>query len=66
MTNLRSGALSRRTDGQEYPKYTPDFIKLAESYGAKGIRVTSRDEIAAAFEEAAYKHKGYLRDRIYH
>ena len=52
MTNLRSGALSRRTDGQEYPKYTPDFIKLAESYGAKGIRVTSREEIAAAFEEA--------------
>ena len=46
MTNLRSGALSRRTDGQEYPKYTPDFIKLAESYGAKGIRVTSREEIA--------------------
>ena len=52
MTNLRAGALSRRTDGQEYPKYTPDFIKLAESYGAKGIRVTSREEITAAFEEA--------------
>ena len=52
MTNLRSGALSRRTDGQEYPKYTPDFIKLAESYGAKGIRVTSREEITVAFEEA--------------
>ena len=52
MTNLRSGALSRRTNGEEYPKYTPDFIKLAESYGAKGIRVTKREEIAAAFEEA--------------
>ena len=52
MTNLRSGALSRRTNGEEYPKYTPDFIKLAESYGAKGIRVTQREEIAAAFEEA--------------
>ena len=52
MTNLRSGALSRRTDGQEYPEYTPDFIKLAESYGAKGIRVTETEEIAAAFEEA--------------
>ena len=35
MTNLRSGALSRRTDGQEYPEYTPDFIKLAESYGPR-------------------------------
>lgn len=52
MTDLRSGALSRRTDGQEMPEYAPDFIKLAESYGAKGIRVTDRNEIAAAFEEA--------------
>ena len=52
MTNLRSGAISRRTDGQDYPEYTPDFIKLAESYGAKGIRVTETEEIAAAFEEA--------------
>ena len=52
MTNLRAGALSRETENQEYPAYTPDFVKLAESYGAKGIRVTHRDEIAAAFEEA--------------
>ena len=52
MTNLRAGALSRRTDGEEYPEYTPDFVKLAESYGAKGIRVANREEIAAAFEEA--------------
>lgn len=52
MTNLKTGALSRRTDGQEYPEYTPDFIRLAESYGAKGIRVTEKDQIAAAFEEA--------------
>lgn len=52
MTNLKAGALSRRTDGQEYPEYTPDFIRLAESYGAKGIRVTEKDQIAATFEEA--------------
>ena len=52
MTNLKAGALSRRTDGQEYPEYTPDFIRLAESYGAKGIRVTEKDQIVAAFEEA--------------
>ena len=52
MTNLKAGALSRRTDGQEYPEYTPDFIRLAESYGAKGIRVTEKDQSAAAFEEA--------------
>lgn len=52
MTNLRSGALFRRTEGREMPEYTPDFVKLAESYGAKGIRVTKTEEIAAAFEEA--------------
>lgn len=52
MTNLKAGALSRRTEGREYPEYTPDFIRLAESYGAKGIRVTEKDQIAAAFEEA--------------
>ena len=52
MTNLRAGALSRRTDGEEYPEYTPNFIKLAESYGAKGIRVMKKEDIAAAFEEA--------------
>lgn len=52
MTNLKAGALSRRTDGQEYPEYTPDFIRLAESYGAKGIRVTEKNQIAATFEEA--------------
>ena len=52
MTNLRSGALSRRTEGEQYPEYTPDFVKLAESYGAKGIRVTKKEEIAPAFEEA--------------
>ena len=52
MTNLRSGALFRRTNGQEMPEYTPDFVKLAESYGAKGLRVSKKEEIAAAFEEA--------------
>lgn len=52
MTDLRAGALSRRTNGEEKPVYTPDFVKLAESYGAKGIRVTEREEVAAAFEEA--------------
>lgn len=52
MTNMRSGALFRRTDGEEMPEYTPDFVKLAESYGAKGIRVTEKEAISAAFEEA--------------
>ena len=38
------------------PPYVPDFVKLAESYGAYGIRVTKEEEIPAAFAEAK-KHR---------
>ena len=31
---------------------SPDFVKLADSYGAKGIRVFDENEIEAAFIEA--------------
>ena len=34
------------------PPYTPDFVKLAESYGAYGVRVENIEDIDAAFEEA--------------
>jgi acetolactate synthase-1/2/3 large subunit len=34
------------------PPYSPDFVQLAESYGAHGIRVTREEEIAAAFAQA--------------
>jgi len=30
----------------------PDFVKLAEAYGIKGIRVTSQDELEGAIKEA--------------
>ena len=39
------------------PEYTPDFMKLAESYGANGIRVTKENEIAAALETAKHTLK---------
>ena len=53
MTCLRSGAACRGKCGEvECPTYTPDFVKLAESYGAKGIRVTKKEEIEPAFREA--------------
>lgn len=53
MTCLRSGAACRGRCGEvECPAYTPDFIKLAESYGAIGIRVTKKEEIEPAFREA--------------
>ena len=38
------------------PPYTPDFVRLAESYGAHGIRVEREEDIDAALAEAK-KHK---------
>jgi len=32
--------------------YNPDFVKLAESYGAAGIRVTKKEEVLPALEKA--------------
>jgi len=32
--------------------YNPDFVKLAESYGAAGIRVTKKEEVRPAIEKA--------------
>jgi acetolactate synthase-1/2/3 large subunit len=34
------------------PKYTPDFVKLAESYEDKGIRVEKEEDMEKAFKEA--------------
>jgi acetolactate synthase-1/2/3 large subunit len=42
----------------ECPPYHPDFVKLAESYGAKGIRVFNREDVEAAFREARENKKG--------
>lgn len=38
--------------GSSCPAYTPDFMQLAESYGAKGIRVTREADIAPALAVA--------------
>lgn len=34
------------------PKYSPDFVKLAQSYDAAGIRVERTEDIRPAFEKA--------------
>ena len=39
------------------PEYTPDFIALAESYGAKGIRVTKAEDIKSALNSAKQNTK---------
>lgn len=58
MTCLRSGAACRNRCGEvSCPEYTPDFVKLAESYGAKGIRVSKKEEIEPAFRDAMNSKK---------
>ena len=36
----------------ETPMTGPDYVKLADAYGLKGIRVTRREDVAAAIKEA--------------
>lgn len=42
---------------EECPPYTPDFIQLAKSYGAEGIRVFKEDEIESALKAAMENRK---------
>ncbi|MDE7365911.1 MAG: biosynthetic-type acetolactate synthase large subunit [Lachnospiraceae bacterium] len=48
----RSCSATCNTPSAACPEYTPDFIRLAESYGAKAIRVQYREEIENALLEA--------------
>lgn len=45
------------TPGENCPEYTPDFIKLAESYGAAGFRVKKAEEIRPALARARANKK---------
>ena len=44
-------------DNDEF-EYVPDFVKLAEAYGAQGIRVTNVEELEVAFTKADAFKKG--------
>ncbi len=44
--------------GENCPDYTPDFVRLAQSYGAKGIRVTESDAVEDALRSAKQNEKG--------
>ncbi len=57
MRYRKSCSVNCSTPTECCPEYTPDFIKLAESYGAAGIRVTDEKEIAAALETAKNNRK---------
>lgn len=42
--------------------FNPDFVKLAEAYGAEGFRVTKRSEIAPVLEQAIRSSKPVMID----
>ncbi|MCK8824389.1 biosynthetic-type acetolactate synthase large subunit [Fuchsiella alkaliacetigena] len=50
--------------GEDCPEMTPDFVKLAESFGALGIRVTKPEEIKPALEKAIASPKPVVLDFI--
>ncbi|NPV30369.1 MAG: biosynthetic-type acetolactate synthase large subunit [Firmicutes bacterium] len=43
---------------------TPDFVKLAEAYGAEGIRVTRAEEVRPALEQAIASPKPVVIDFV--
>lgn len=52
MRYRKSCSSACNTPTKECPEYTPNFIRLAESYGAKAIRVTKESDIVSALETA--------------
>ncbi len=57
MRSRRSCETGCNTPNHYCPEYTPDFIALAESYGAKGIRVIKAEDIKTALISAKQNEK---------
>jgi acetolactate synthase I/II/III large subunit len=49
---------------EDVSKYCPDFVKLAESYGAMGIRVTEKKEVEGAIKKALETEGPVIMDFI--
>ena len=46
------------------PMHNPDFVKLAEAYGAKGIRITKKEGVVPAIKEALATPNVVLMDFV--
>lgn len=57
MRYRKSCEIGCNTPNKCCPEYTPDFVRLAESYGAKGIRVTKAQDIETALITAKANKK---------
>ncbi len=58
MRYRKSCQIGCNTPDRNCPQYTPDFISLSESYGAKGIRVTNPADIKDALLSAKQNRIG--------
>jgi len=52
----------KRYSGSVLHDANPDFVKLAEAYGAEGIRVTTADQVRPAIEQAIKSPKPVILD----
>jgi acetolactate synthase-1/2/3 large subunit len=61
-----TGKDGKPTDGlpDDVPRYVPDFVKLAEAFGALGRRVTKKDEVVPALEWAVKARRPVFLDFI--
>lgn len=57
MRYRKSCEIGCNTPNKCCPEYTPDFVRLAESYGAKGVRVTKAQDIETALIAAKENKK---------
>ena len=53
---------NKRYSGSVLHDANPDFVKLAEAYGAEGIRVTTADQVRPAIEQAIKSPKPVILD----
>ncbi len=51
-TNLTPEGVKHTEKEQETHDYVPDFVKVAEAYGAVGMRVTEKDDVEEAIRTA--------------
>ncbi len=49
---------------EDVSKYCPDFVKLAESYGAVGIRITEKSDVESAIKRALEEKGPVVMDFI--
>ena len=49
---------------EDVARYCPDFVKLAESYGAMGIRITEKKEVEGAIKKALEEKGPVIMDFI--